>query len=259
MKYFISRGGQQFGPYTLAEMQKYFAQGQIIATDFARGESSSQWVPVPQVLQGATAPPAPPAAPSAPAAYGQAAAAVQPGYSPVQAQAQPAYGVPAYPQQPAAPQGGAPAPPAMHWGLVLVLAMVTCGIFGIVWFFMQALWIKKIDPKSRAILFYLAGVGVQIVGMVIVMLGAGAAAMSQSASALGAMAGLNALFVVAGVALMLSAMFSIRASMLEYFNSVEPINLRLSGVMTLFFNMLYFQYHMTRIAEWKRTGVLQPR
>jgi hypothetical protein len=44
--------------------------------------------------------------------------------------------------------------------------------------------------------------------------------------------------------------------MLTYFNTVEPIALRLSGVMTFFFGILYLQYHMTRIADWKRTGVL---
>ena len=44
--------------------------------------------------------------------------------------------------------------------------------------------------------------------------------------------------------------------MLNYYNSVEPINLRLSGVMTFFFNILYLQYHMTRIARWKQTGIL---
>jgi hypothetical protein len=46
--------------------------------------------------------------------------------------------------------------------------------------------------------------------------------------------------------------------MLRYYNSTEPINLRLSAVMTFFFNTLYFQYHMSRIADWKRTGYLRP-
>jgi len=50
--------------------------------------------------------------------------------------------------------------------------------------------------------------------------------------------------------------FSIRQSMVTYYNTVEPIQLQLSGVMTFFFGMLYLQYHMSRIARWKRTGVL---
>jgi hypothetical protein len=54
----------------------------------------------------------------------------------------------------------------------------------------------------------------------------------------------------------LMAIFGMRSSLVRYFNTVEPIGLRLSGVMTLFFSLLYFQYHLSRIAEWKRTGIL---
>ena len=38
-------------------------------------------------------------------------------------------------------------------------------------------------------------------------------------------------------------------------DSVEPINLRLNGVMVFFFNVFYFQYHFARIRKWKTTGV----
>jgi hypothetical protein len=38
----------------------------------------------------------------------------------------------------------------------------------------------------------------------------------------------------------------------QHFNGPEPIGLSLSGVMTFFFGMLYFQYHFTRINELKR-------
>jgi len=47
-----------------------------------------------------------------------------------------------------------------------------------------------------------------------------------------------------------------RRSLLNYYNTVEPIGLQLSPVMTFFFALFYFQYHFTRIANWKRTGVL---
>jgi hypothetical protein len=59
-----------------------------------------------------------------------------------------------------------------------------------------------------------------------------------------------------GTVLWLVAVFSMRSSLVRYYNTVEPIRLQLSGVMTFFFNMVYFQYHFTRIAEWKRTGQL---
>jgi len=54
----------------------------------------------------------------------------------------------------------------------------------------------------------------------------------------------------------LMGVFGMRRSLLNYYNTVEPIGLRLSGVMTFFFSVFYFQYHFTRIANWKQTGVL---
>jgi hypothetical protein len=45
----------------------------------------------------------------------------------------------------------------------------------------------------------------------------------------------------------------------EYYNSMEPINLRLNGGLTFFFAVWYFQHHLSRIAQWKKSGVLQPQ
>jgi hypothetical protein len=42
----------------------------------------------------------------------------------------------------------------------------------------------------------------------------------------------------------------------EYYNSRENIALTLSGVMTFFFSSIYLQYHVNRIARWKKTGIL---
>jgi hypothetical protein len=70
---------------------------------------------------------------------------------------------------------------------------------------------------------------------------------------------LGGLVYVAAIVLNIVAIFKARSLLLEYYNTVEPINLRLSGVMTFFFNIYYFQYHFTRIAEWKRTGMLTPQ
>jgi hypothetical protein len=55
------------------------------------------------------------------------------------------------------------------------------------------------------------------------------------------------------------AVFQMKDSLENYYNTVEPINLRLSGVMTFFFAVYYFQYHFSRIAAWKKTGYLQPQ
>ena len=50
--------------------------------------------------------------------------------------------------------------------------------------------------------------------------------------------------------------FSMRSSIEEHFNSAEPIGLRLSGVMTFFFNAIYFQYHFNEIAQAKKAQQL---
>src|SRR5262245_58782940 len=75
MKYYIQRQLNEYGPYTLADLQRYVAQGNILLTDMARSEGMSDWVPVSQVL-GNIPVPVPPQAvqPGAPATYGGGAA-----------------------------------------------------------------------------------------------------------------------------------------------------------------------------------------
>ena len=56
--------------------------------------------------------------------------------------------------QPAAPAILYPEPPSLHWGIVLALGFITCGLFGWVWAFVQAGFVKKVDPSSKALLYY---------------------------------------------------------------------------------------------------------
>jgi hypothetical protein len=70
------------------------------------------------------------------------------------------------------------------------------------------------------------------------------------------LAGLGGLFIFAGAIVYLFGVFSIKAAMEEYYNSVENIGLSMSGVMTFFFSTVYIQFHINRIARWKKTGVL---
>src|SRR5437773_2138987 len=102
MKYYVSRGGQQYGPYSLPDLQRYVASGNILPTDLACGEGGAQWVPVSQVLgnMGVQATP-PQQAPAQPAA-------AQQGYGQV-----PAYGQPAVAPQPVAGQADN-LPPGLH-------------------------------------------------------------------------------------------------------------------------------------------------
>jgi len=144
-------------------------------------------------------------------------------------------------------------PPDMHWALVLVLSWITMGLAGLIWAFKEATFVKKLDPASKAVAMLL----VCLLGMAAQVLLYIAAIASRSLTLMATMGVVvmlvNVVIIVAG----LMAIFGMRSSLVRYYNTVEPIGLRLSGVMTFFFSILYFQYHFSRIAEWKKTGVLR--
>ena len=50
MKYYIQRQLNEYGPYTLADLQRYVAQGSIQLTDLTRSEGMTEWTPVSQVI-----------------------------------------------------------------------------------------------------------------------------------------------------------------------------------------------------------------
>ncbi len=74
---------------------------------------------------------------------------------------------------------------------------------------------------------------------------------------------LGGLFSLASLVLLIVGVFRMRSDLENYYNTTENINLRLDGVgstlLTLFCNVFYFQWHFSRIAKWKKTGVLEPQ
>jgi hypothetical protein len=147
---------------------------------------------------------------------------------------------------------GGPMPPNLHWAVVMILAWVTGGLAGLIWAFKEAAFVKKIDPSSKALML----LTLTLIGMVVLVVLAVGAMSSGSASAMAAAGGLIMILnLVIGVTGLVT-IFSMRSSIQRYYNSTEPIGLRLSGVMTFFFSILYFQYHFSRIVEWKKTGRL---
>ncbi len=156
MNYHITRGDQTYGPYTLADLQRYVASGHVLPTDLAKSEEMAEAVPVSQILNPSGLPPAF----EPPPAYGAAPGApYQGGY----AQA------PAYPQAAGYGQAaGDPAmkfedPPNLNWGLVLLFDFLTCGIFQLVWNFILSAWMKRVQPTSQAIIYYAVGYGLQLI------------------------------------------------------------------------------------------------
>ncbi len=122
MNYFVTRGGQEYGPYTLADLQRYVATGSILVTDLTRSEGMTEWIPVSQVIGNIPVPVAPPAS------------SITTGTL--------------YPD-----------PPNLHWGIAVLLGIVTCGLFGWVWAFVQALWVRKVRPESKGLIYLAIAVG----------------------------------------------------------------------------------------------------
>jgi uncharacterized protein DUF4339 len=252
MKYYIQRQLNEYGPYTLADLQRYVAQGSIQLSDLTRSEGMTDWVPVSQVIGNIPAP--------QPAAVAPMPGSAMPGAGNVYGSTGMAYGVPG--QVPGGvPVYGAPVvpgliPPDFHWALVLLVNFF-CNIFQIVWLFIEAGFVKKIDSESKGIAFLAGSLVTEIVAVIVLFTSIGMAPDRQDPS--------PAVFVpfifiaIAGAVLHLIGVFQMRSSLVNYYNTVEPINLRLSGVMTFFFAVYYFQYHFSRIANWKRTGYLEPQ
>ena len=222
MNYYVNREGNELGPYSLAELQQNLAQGNIQPTDLARSDGLDHWVPVQQVAGNiAVAQPSPHSV-----NYGQV---------PVYAQASGGVAV----DTAEAPAG--PIPPGLHWLWVLVLTAVTFYMFGMVWMFVEAAYANKLRTKSIPLIFY--GIGIP------------AAFLAGFVTAFPDLKPFAPLLQLLGGVLIIAGHFSIKNALEEYYNSVEPIHLELNGVMTFFFNVIYFQYHLSKIRRWKLTGV----
>lgn len=227
MNYFIKRDDKEYGPYSLGDLQKYVASGNVLLTDLCRSEGLTDWTSVSQVIGNIPVPVAAPQ-PAPGAVYGTPAA----------------YGTPAGYAAPAVSQY--PPPPSLHWGILVLLGVLTCGIFGWVWAFLQAAWVKKVEPESKALVYY----GISV-GLFVVMFAAAFVEGAQGQAG----AGSGAFFLlgrIGGGIMWLVAAFSMRSSIEEHYSSKEPIGLSLNGVMTFFFSIYYFQYHFTKINEMKR-------
>lgn len=212
MQYFVKRGEQKYGPYSLSDLQRYTQSGNIALDDVTQSEGMADWVPVSQVLGNI---------PAMAVTSGGAAAA------------------------PAPERELVPLPPNWHWSIILILGVITRQLFNLVWALIQANWARKLSGDNKPMVLVAMYPAGMVAGILIMVLFRG-----------DSMAGLGGLFILAGAIVYLVGVFSIRAAMEEYYNSTENIGLQLGGVMTFFFSTVYIQYHINKIARWKKTGVL---
>lgn len=153
-------------------------------------------------------------------------------------------------------KNGAPLPPNLNWLIVVGGAIFTCGLFALVWLFIQAAWFKKLDPQSKGqkfLIYYLVG----YVGVLALTFGGMGISIAMPDSFLGPLvSSMGSLVSIGLLVLYVLAAFNMKASLEGYFNNVEPINLKLNPILVIFFAVFYFQYHFNRINTWKTTGTL---
>ncbi len=216
MNYQVSRNGQLYGPYTLEDLQRYVASGNVLPTDLAKSDEMSEWLPVSQILGPAGVP--------------------TPTYATV----------PAYP-----PTSGVsyPDPPNLQWGLELLFGLFTCGLFVVVWNLVIATWANRVQPTSKTLMYY-------IIATVLIVLNFGGSygvviSIAQHHPHHQSFTG--SLISIATWVVRLIARFTLRDTLEHHFNGPEPLGLRLSAVMTFFFGGLYFQYKLNEINQIKQT------
>lgn len=238
MQYHVARNGQTYGPYTLEDLRRYVASGNVLLTDTAKSDEMADWVPVSQLLGGA----------------GEGATGVPFGTAPSanDSAAQPAFGAPvagySAPVTAYAPAIGVEDPPNLNWGLLLLFGLLTCGVFTVIYDLIQAFWWKRIEPATRVVTFYLICYACYFVNVLISTGNMVAMRHGHRPNLLGS------LFSIAGFVLLLVARFTFRGELERHYNTVEPVGLTLGGVMTFFFGGLYFQYHFNRINTIKQAA-----
>jgi GYF domain 2 len=241
LKYYIQRELNEYGPYTLADLQRYVAQGSILPTDMTRSEGMTEWTPVSQVIGNI---PIPLAAGTATGAY--AGGTVYGGSGTVYDGSSAGYGA-----QAISVQGTPLIPPDFHWALVLLIGVFTCGLFNYAWLIVEAAFVRKLKAESKGLLFIILATAV--------LIGGGFINGVITAMNHGERNPFGSLITIAGIVLYLVGVFQMKSDLEDYYNSAEPINLQLHGGMVFFFNVYYFQYHFSRIAQWKKTGILAPQ
>ena len=202
MRYFVKRESQEYGPYSLAEMQRSMASGDVLLTDLCRREEMKHWLLVSQIVGdngGAT---------SIVGGCGGDARVV-------------------------------PTATIAALGNRRVAVNTDVLLFGLVWAIVQAVWVKKVQPSSKALLYMCPA-------FVLIIAAAVRAFPDENLRELATLPN------IAGLVLWIVASFNLKSSIEEHYDVAEPLGLTLSGAMTFFFNVYYFQYHFTRITALKR-------
>lgn len=236
----VGQSGKKYGPYRESIVRAWLDEGKFASNALAWRVGMEHWAPLRQLfptdIVALTTAPAPLMEPM----Y------VQPAAAPVIEDAD-AVGM--------AHRLRTPAPPAMHWTLVLLLSIVTVGVFAVVWSYVQARWVRRLDPRSHARwlltlsllvaiptgLFYGAAMAARIDGATIapdtLKIGVG-------------LLGASWLCHVIAYMMMLRT--------IRQYLRARQVRVPLAPITLIFFSLWYLQGQLRWVARWKRTGQTQP-
>ena len=132
-----------------------------------------------------------------------------------------------------------------------MLGFCTCGLFVVVWNLVIATWANRVQPSSKALIFYIAATVLIVLhfggswGIYVSVLHHHPYTPAHHKS-------LKDLLFIASWIVRLIARFTLRDTLEQHFNGPEALGLRLSPFLTFFFGGIYFQYKLNEINQTKQ-------
>lgn len=235
----LARNGEKFGPYEPDLLRQWVAEGKVARDTMAWREGMAQWLPLDQVIDlgpAAAPPPPPPFGGDLPP---MSARAGRSGFDDLGRESV------------TDRRRALPSPPSMHWFALVLLCIVTLNIFGLVWRFIQANWVKKIDASSNGVAYFIVSLVLIVVGYFMTVGGVVAGGTTSGMALLGRLITLaGAIVYIVGYFAMAA---SIKRALPKYGASPE-----IGGITLFFFPMAYMQSQLTWVEAFKRTGSSYP-
>jgi hypothetical protein len=125
-------------------------------------------------------------------------------------------------------------PPNLHWGVLLLLSFITQGLFMMVWAAILGNWARKLEKNNRALV---------LVAMYPAAIVAALVAYANEDDEMGLV------LLLGGFIAYYLGVFMIKHVIEGYSSPAGRTPMKLSGVMTLLFSVVYLQYHVNHLAR----------
>ena len=146
-----------------------------------------------------------------------------------------------------------PMPPRLHWALVFLFGLMTCGIFLVVWYFVQAGYARRVDEKSNARGYLLVFLFAYLAMLVVSAYARGV----DDSGALLVLLGMQAVFALLYLVFFFCAVFSMAESLRKTMQR-HGLRSEIGGITLFFFSVFYLQGQLSWLARWKESGQTQP-